>query len=62
MPVYQYRGKSRTGSTVSGERNAENKTQLVALLRREQITPTTIKVRGIGFRVKMKLKMEIPGQ
>ena len=51
MPGYQYQGKSRTGSTVSGERNAENKTQLVALLRREQITPTTIKEKGKEFAI-----------
>ena len=51
MPVYQYTGRSRTGSTVTGERNAANKTQLAALLRREQITATTIKEKGKEFAV-----------
>lgn len=51
MPVYQYTGKSRTGAAVSGQRNAANKTQLAALLRREQITPTAIKEKGKEFAV-----------
>ena len=51
MPVYQYTGKSRTGAAVSGQRNAANKTQLAALLRREQITPIAIKEKGKEFAV-----------
>ena len=51
MPVYAYTGRSRTGASVSGERTAENKTQLAALLRREQITASTIKEKGKEFAV-----------
>ncbi len=51
MPVYVYSGKSRTGTPVSGEKTAENKAQLAALLRREQITATTIKEKGKEFAV-----------
>ena len=51
MPVYEYTGRSRTGAAVSGQRNAENKTQLAALLRREQITASTIKEKGKEFAV-----------
>ncbi len=51
MPVYVYSGKSRTGANVSGEKSAENKAQLAALLRKEQITATTIKEKGKEFAV-----------
>jgi len=51
MPVYVYSGKSRTGQNVSGERTAENKAQLTAMLRREQITPVSIKEKGKEFAV-----------
>lgn len=61
MPVYAYRGKSRVGVEVRGEREAENKQSLVATLKREQISPTVIKEKGkefslpkIGGRVKTK--------
>ena len=32
MPVFTYRGVNRTGNTVSGERLAESKVELTALL------------------------------
>lgn len=50
MPVYAYRAKTRTGGTVAGERMAENKQMLVALLRREQVSPISVKEkkRGLG--------------
>ncbi len=51
MPVYVYSGKSRTGSNVSGEKVAENKAALAALLRKEQITATAIKEKGKEFAV-----------
>jgi type IV pilus assembly protein PilC len=61
MPVYAYRGKSRAGIEVRGEREADNKQTLVATLRREQINPTVVKEKGkefslptIGGRVKTK--------
>ena len=49
MPVYVYAGRSARGGKVSGERMAENKTALTALLRRERITPTKIKEKGKEF-------------
>ncbi len=51
MPVYVYSGKSRTGSKVQGERVAENKAQLQAMLRREQITAGSITEKGKEFAV-----------
>ncbi len=51
MPTYVYSGKTRTGQNVSGERVAENKAQLTAILRREQITPVSIKEKGKEFAV-----------
>ena len=49
MPVYVYAGKSARGSKVSGERTADSKTALTALLRRERIVPTKIKEKGKEF-------------
>lgn len=46
MPVYAYRGKSRAGSEVRGEREADNKQSLLAALRREQISPMMVKEKG----------------
>ena len=61
MPVYSFRGKSRTGTEVRGEREADTKQALVAALRREQINPLVIKEKGkeftlprIGGKVKTK--------
>src|SRR5213083_1992911 len=49
MPVYSFRGKSRTGTEVRGEREADTKQALVAALRREQISPLVIKEKGKEF-------------
>ncbi len=49
MPVYAFRGKSRTGTEVKGERQADTKQSLVAALRREQISPLVIKEKGKEF-------------
>lgn len=49
MPVYAYRGRSRTGAVVRGERLAENKQTLAAMLRREQVSPLSIKEKGRGL-------------
>ena len=46
MPVYAYRGKSRAGVEVRGEREADNKQSLLASLRREQINPMMVKEKG----------------
>ena len=60
MPVYSYRGKSKTGE-VRGERQADSKQALATTLRREQISPLVIKEKGkeftlpkIGGKVKTK--------
>ena len=37
MPVYTYRGVNRAGTKVAGEREAESKAALQAVLRRENI-------------------------
>lgn len=49
MPVYAYRARTRTGTTVMGERMAENQQVLIAMLRREQISPVSIKERKQGL-------------
>lgn len=54
MPVYSYRGRSRAGTEVRGERKATSKQALVNVLRGEQIRPLVIKekVRQRGNRMK----------
>jgi type IV pilus assembly protein PilC len=61
MPVYAYRGKSRAGMEVRGEREADTKQALLAALRREQISPLMVKEKGkelslpkLGGKVKTK--------
>jgi type IV pilus assembly protein PilC len=49
MPVYVYDGRTARGVKVSGERVAESKAALTALLRRERITTTKIKEKGKEF-------------
>ena len=49
MPVFVYDGQSARGTKVTGERVAESKAALTALLRRERITPTKIKEKGKEF-------------
>src|SRR5271154_2390227 len=51
MPVFTYRGVNRMGSTISGERLAENKAELTALLRREQINVSKISEKGREFNI-----------
>jgi type IV pilus assembly protein PilC len=61
MPVYAYRGRSRTGVEVRGEKEADNKQAALAALRREQISPLAVKEKGkelslpkLGGKVKSK--------
>jgi len=61
MPVFAYRGKSRAGVEVRGEREADTKQALLATLRREQISPLMVKEKGkelslpkLGGKVKTK--------
>jgi type IV pilus assembly protein PilC len=51
MPVFTYRGTNRAGATVTGERQAENKTQLAAMLRREQISVNKLSEKGKEFNI-----------
>jgi type IV pilus assembly protein PilC len=49
MPVYVYRGTDRTGNAVSGERTATNKTELMTLLKRQQIKVDKMSEKGKEF-------------
>jgi type IV pilus assembly protein PilC len=46
MPAYVWKGKTRDGKAVGGERVAENKEAVSALLRREQILVSSVKEKG----------------
>jgi type IV pilus assembly protein PilC len=49
MPVYTYRGTNRAGVSISGELAATNKTELTAILRRQQINITKMSEKGREF-------------
>ena len=51
MPVYTYRGVNRAGATVAGERVAQNKNELAAMLRREQINVSKLSEKGREFNI-----------
>src|SRR5499433_341756 len=46
MPTYVYKGRNRLNELVAGERVAENREALRQLLRREQVTLTSVKEKG----------------
>jgi type IV pilus assembly protein PilC len=46
MPAYKFKGKTRSGATTSGERVADSKDAVIAMLRREQILVTSVKEKG----------------
>src|SRR5947199_9773115 len=46
MPAFVWKGKTREGKAVSGERVAKNKEVVMALLRREQILVSSVKEKG----------------
>src|SRR5438445_10062754 len=46
MPAFVWKGKTREGKAVSGERQAENKEAVMALLRRDQILVSSVKEKG----------------
>ncbi|HEY6553670.1 MAG TPA: type II secretion system F family protein, partial [Vicinamibacteria bacterium] len=46
MPAFVWKGKTREGKAISGERVAENKEAVMALLRREQILVASVKEKG----------------
>jgi type IV pilus assembly protein PilC len=51
MPVYTYRGTNRTGAPVTGERQSQNKAQLAAALRRENINVSKLSEKGREFSI-----------
>src|SRR5262245_8164771 len=46
MPAFVWKGKTRDGKVVSGERVADNKEAVMALLRRDQILVSSVKEKG----------------
>ncbi len=46
MPAYVWKGKTREGKSVTGERVADNKEAVMALLRRDQILVSSVKEKG----------------
>ena len=46
MPAFVWKGKNRDGKAVTGERVADNKEAVMALLRREQILVSSVKEKG----------------
>jgi len=51
MPVFTYRGTNRAGAAVTGERQADNKAQLAATLRREQVNVSKLSEKGKEFNI-----------
>src|SRR5271169_4112944 len=51
MPVFTYRGVNRMGTTVAGEREAESKAALQAILRRENINVNKLSEKGKEFNI-----------
>ena len=51
MPVYTYRGTNRAGTAVAGEREAQSKAELAAILRREQINVSKLSEKGKEFNI-----------
>jgi type IV pilus assembly protein PilC len=49
MPVFTFSGKTASGEKVQGERVATNKDGLAAQLRKERITPSSIREKGKEF-------------
>src|SRR5919204_5729947 len=63
MPTYVFKGRNRLNEIVVGERVAENREALRQILRKEQVTLTSVKEKGreigipkIGGRKKVKAK------
>jgi type IV pilus assembly protein PilC len=51
MPVFTYRGVNRAGATVTGERTAETKAEMAAMLRRENINVSKLSQKGKEFNI-----------
>ena len=46
MPTYVFKGRNRVNEVVTGERVADNREALRQVLRREQVTLTSVKEKG----------------
>src|SRR5262245_31134277 len=46
MPAFVYKGKTKDGKAVAGERSAESKDAVMAMLRRENILVSSVKEKG----------------
>jgi type IV pilus assembly protein PilC len=64
MPTYVFKGRNKLNETVVGERVADNRDALRQILRREQVTLTSVKEKGrevgipkLGGRKKVKAKI-----
>ena len=53
MPVFTFSGKSASGEKVSGERTAANKEIVLQQLRKERITPGSVREKGKEFSLPM---------
>src|SRR5580692_2581874 len=51
MPVFTYKGVNSAGASVAGERTAENKAAVTALLKREQINVKKLSEKGKEFNI-----------
>jgi len=49
MPVFTFSGKDASGQKINGERTSPSKQSLAAQLRRERITPGSIREKGKEF-------------
>jgi type IV pilus assembly protein PilC len=51
MPVFTYKGTNRAGTSVTGERTANNKAEVTAMLKREQINVSKVSEKGKEFAI-----------
>jgi type IV pilus assembly protein PilC len=51
MPVFTYKGTNKAGTTVSGERSANTKAEVTAMLKREQINVNKVSEKGKEFAI-----------
>jgi type IV pilus assembly protein PilC len=51
MPVFTYKGTNRAGTKVTGERTANNKAEVAASLKREQINVSKVSEKGKEFAI-----------
>src|SRR5215510_6439895 len=51
MPVFTYKGTNKAGTNVSGERTANSKAEVAAILKREQISVKKVSEKGKEFNI-----------